>query len=319
MNLLFQSYTKAAENQKIFWRILIELIRRLMMLMGDPSYTVEMRGKKMTLPFSHKLPIYIGRFPFYDALPSRISSHIRTVRGFLRMVDVGANVGDTIAACYNHHDDHFLAVEANPAFVKYLRLNTSNIQHLTLVQAFCHSGSSGQTSVSIDSSNGTATIREGHGLTLPRKTLDEIINENADFNDANFLKIDTDGNDFDIIKGAHAYISKSKPVILLECDIFDNSTYVSDLVDTMKFFDQVGYASMIVYDNYGNLFGVFDIKDFVGFKYSLFYQLVSQFGYFDLLILKPEDELFIRSEKVYFTEHITNPILKNAAKEALDL
>jgi FkbM family methyltransferase len=319
INFLLKSYAKAGRDKKIFLRILLVLLRRFLALAGDPAYVADIRGKKMILPASHKLPIYIASSPYYDALPPRISNYIRSKYGFLCMVDIGANVGDTILACFDHENDRFLAVEANPDFVKYLNLNSARIKQFTLVEAFCHSGSAKEVSVHIDALGGTARIREGTGIILPRKTLDEILNENRQFEDFNFLKIDTDGNDFDVLKGAHQSILKSQPTILIECDVFDNNEYINDFAEAMKFFVTAGYSSVIVYDNYGNLFRTFNVRDFISFKYALFYQLVSQFGFFDLLVLKSEDKQFIDSETSYFVEHIVDPARKNAARDSLNL
>ena len=41
------------------------------------------------------------------------------------------------------------------------------------------------------------------GYALPKKTVDEIFTGYPEFRNFNFLKLDTDGNDFDILKGKY--------------------------------------------------------------------------------------------------------------------
>src|SRR5688572_30575126 len=119
MNWLFQAYFRSAGIKHLILHILLELIRRCLMKLGDPAYKVVIKGKELLLPSSHKLPFYIAEYPFYDTLPGRLSTYLRDKDGYLSMIDVGANVGDTILSCYERDDDCFLAIEADPGFIRY--------------------------------------------------------------------------------------------------------------------------------------------------------------------------------------------------------
>src|SRR5258705_12629919 len=97
--LLLSVYEKAGKQERKVIRLALELIRRILIRLGDPPYSTEIRGKRIILPISHKLPIHIADFPLYDTLPARIANYLRSRDGTLIMVDVGANVGDTIVSC----------------------------------------------------------------------------------------------------------------------------------------------------------------------------------------------------------------------------
>src|SRR5215208_5211608 len=196
--LLLYRYEKAGKQEKKVIRLPLELIRRILIWLGDPPYSTEIRGKRLVLPISHKLPIYVADFPLYDTLPVRVADYLRSRDGALMVVDIGANVGDTILACSTATvDDRFLGVEANPEFVRYLEKNLGHMEGVVLVEAFCHSGSDKQTYVHVESVGGTARVIEANdGFALAKKTVDQILTEHLEFKNFNFLKLDTDGSDF---------------------------------------------------------------------------------------------------------------------------
>lgn len=325
MTFLFKAilsiYRKSGRQKKKVIRLVLEGVRRLLIWLGDPAYTIDIRGKRLVLPVSHKLPIYIADYPLYDTLPARIADYLRTRDGMLLMVDVGANVGDTILACSKDKDkssDGFLAVEANPEFVRYLKRNASDLEGFVPVEAFCHSGNEKQTSVRIDSVGGTASITEmPEGLTLPKRTLDEILTQHSKFRNFNFLKLDTDGNDFEVLKGSPKSISASRPIILMECYASGNANYVDDVLHTITSLAKAEYKTVIVYDNLGNYFCTFPADDPAFFLNALAYQIISEFGYYDLLFLSEKDLGFVQKEKEFFRLYVQKSGLSGTLGKAL--
>jgi len=314
-------YKRADKQKKKAIRLVLELIRRILIWFGDPPYSIEIHGRRMTLPVSHKLPIYVIDYPLYDTLPTRVADYLRNRDSVLVMVDVGANIGDTILDCSKESSaDQFLGVEANPGFVPYLKTNTSNLEGFLLVQAFCHSGDEKQAYVRIESIGGTARVLEvENGLAIVKRTLDEILNEHTEFKKLNFLKLDTDGNDFDILKGAQRSIQAGHPMILIECDVFENTDYVNDFLVAVDSLAKAGYSTAIAYDNFGNYFSAFPVDNPVQFLDALAYQLISGFGYFDLLFLCKEDEGFVHSEKEFFSLYPQGKRLSATLRKALVL
>ena len=315
-----KTYSSTRGWQRLLLRGIWELIRRSLTLLGDPPYWAVIQGKEILLPVSHKLPIYTANCPHYDRLPGRVSAYLRSRDGFLTMIDVGANVGDTILLCFEDQNDKFLAVEVNPFFIKYLERNSSTIPNFELVKAYCSFADSDGILAKITSTNGTGSVIEArNGIALPRKKLDTIIVEHPKFEQYNFLKTDTDGSDFEVIRGARNSITKSKPIILMECDVFDNPNYVSDFSETMNFFLSAGYDTVIAYDNYGYLFDSFALEAHAKFKHALFHQVISELGYFDLIILPSIHRDFVRLELSYFVKSLIGENRRRNAAEALNL
>lgn len=319
MNLPTYVYEKVLKSRglsKRFWSLNRSLIIKLL---GDPECTMRIHGKLLKLPLSHSLPLYLKEFPTYDRLPTRLSEFIHREYGYLKCVDVGANIGDSIAAFNRHASDAFLAIEPNPNYFKYLQKNFSDMNHIKLLDYYCSSSS--RTGVyQIDESSGTASISHSdQGRRIVTKTLDEIISENPEFSDFNMLKIDTDGHDFEVLTGAENIISRNLPIILFECNAFSNSDYVNDCLETLLKLYKNGYSSFVLYDNFGYLIGKLSIVDIRNFRYLLFYQLTSTFYYFDILLMKEDDiNTFINSEITYFVDRIPSNFLQQMALSAVN-
>src|SRR5574341_116364 len=142
-------------------------------------------------------------------LPGRLSDFIHRNYGFLKCIDVGANIGDTIAAFYKDQNDKFLAIEPNPKFYKYLQKNFGEKENIKILDFFCSSSSTAQ-NYEISEHAGTASINSSaDGFFMRAETLDNIVATNPAFADFNLLKIDTDGHDFDVIDGASKIIKKN--------------------------------------------------------------------------------------------------------------
>ncbi len=319
--VVLSMYERAGRQERKVIRLVLELVRRFLILLGDPLYSMEIRGKRLVLPVSHKLPISIIDFPLYDTLPTRIADYLRVRDHTLLMVDVGANIGDTILACSSGaRADRFLGVEANPEFVPYLKKNTSNLEGFLLVEAFCYSGEEKQTYVRIESAGGTARVLEDkNGFAITKKTLDEILAEHPQFENFNFLKLDTDGSDFDILKGAQKSINVSLPIILMECDVFENTDYVDDFLCVVESLAKAEYSIVIAYDNFGNYFCNFPVSEPFRFLDAVAYQIISEFGYFDLLFLRQGDVGFVQNEKEFFSRSVERKGLSAAVRKALGI
>ena len=286
----------------------------------DPSCTLNIHGKYLQLPLSHQLPIYLKHHPFYDKLLSRLSDFISNKHGYLKCIDVGANIGDSIAACLKHDKDIFLAIEPDSTFNKYLHKNFGKCPNVKIMDVVCSSSS--KTGIyQIDEKSGTASVISSEsGRVMQTKTIDEIIKKNIEFSDANFLKIDTDGHDFKVIAGAKKIITENLPVVLFECDFFENDAYIENCMETLNFFKEVGYSSFLIYDNFGYLMGKQSLEHLSGFKHLLFYQLTSRFYYFDLLLMKEEEmKIFIILEHSFFVSKMSNKALQRVAKVSAEL
>ncbi len=314
--LVYKNFLESKGIRKHIW----SLVRKMLIkLFNDPTCTMPLHGRLLKLPLSHALPFNLEQHQQYDRLPGRISEYLHRKYKHLKCIDVGANIGDTVASFYKNEADLFLAIEPNPNYYKFLTANWNWNKNVKTLAVICSSGS-GDGTFAVQERNGTASILEADtGNRMLKQTLDQIAHVYPDFSNPTVIKIDTDGHDFEVIKGAAKLISRNLPIVLFECDTFTNANYVEECINTLNLFKQSGYNSFLLYDNYGYLMGKFFLSDLSAFQNLLFYQLTSEFTYFDILIMKEEDiAVFFKTEIQYFAEEMPDKLLQKTAKAAIE-
>ena len=154
---------------------------------------------------------YLGRF-FEWELQAAINQYVRPGDAFL---DVGANIGmvTMAASAAVGPEGGVLPVEPNPA-VRQRLLGHVEMNGLENVQVFDNAlgsepGSATLTTASAHTGTGTLRAQEGalNSYTVPVKTLDSL----ADLIPADrqvFLKIDTEGYDYNVLRGARELLAR---------------------------------------------------------------------------------------------------------------
>lgn len=289
---------------RIFWSV---LRKGLLKINPNTECLTEIHGKKIRLPFSHELPIYLKNYPLYDSLIERLSDYLRTHDNQLIMIDVGANIGDSILASCPKATDKYLAIEPSAHFSNYLRQNLNNIDYV-LEECFL-TDSSQQKSYDLCESKGTAKLVENSQVINVQNqayTLDELIANHQYFVKANFLKVDTDGFDLKVLGGGYSMLS-TLPMVLFECDDFAQVDFLPKLLEQMAQFKTLGYEGYLVYDNFGVLMGQFDFSnaDMQHFKNLLRFKLLGHnFYYFDILVYPNKYTDFVKNEYVFFDDRL---------------
>lgn len=298
-----------------FFRIL----RQSLLRAGDPACQMDVWGRAMWMPFSHELPGCLARQWHYDQVLQRAADHIRRTRGPVCGIDVGANIGDTIAAARKDASDRFLGIEPNPIFFRYLTRNLGSEPNVQLLNSVCAARDE-VAKYRVTTARGTSCFEPASSgsTAFQTRTLDTIVEQNPNFSGCNFLKIDTDGHDFEVLRGARKTIARTKPVVLFECEARGSATYVEDVSDTLTFFSGLGYGLALVYDNDGELFGVLDLATPNGFAQNLFYQLTSHKCNFDVLLLT-DAPAFLRQELDFFANQLADTDARSVAHTAANL
>ena len=221
---------------------------------GDPLVEIRVAGARLLAPLSHDLPIYQRNFAHYDTALPRLAQHLQAERGTLAAVDVGANIGDTAAALLAAPGTTVLAIEGDERFSRLLRANAAaNAAHwgdrLTAVHALL--GERREVlAAAIDSCGGTGRLRPAN-RTMALRTLADVIDEHSAFRDAGLLKIDTDGFDIAILRGARPWLGATQPVLFFEYDPHFWRPVTPDGERLFGELAELGYGPLIAYDNFG--------------------------------------------------------------------
>jgi FkbM family methyltransferase len=142
------------------------------------------------------------------------------------------------------------AFEPNPIIFKDIEINLKKIIKNIKFYNFALSNKEGLVSLKVPIRNknyNKKNYEEYFQMGRASIHTDNIMNEIETFeNKISFIKIDVEGHEFEVIKGAENTIKKNKPVLLVEIVEKHTQTKVSD---TLDYINSLGYGSFYFKDN----------------------------------------------------------------------
>jgi FkbM family methyltransferase len=263
-------------------------LRRWILKWADPLVSWEVNGRRLRLPLSHKLPFYRREFPVYSANLQRLASALRRQTKHLVLIDVGANVGDSLALVGIEAGDRSLLVEGDPYYYKLLEENTAGLPNVVCVAAML-SDRMGEERVHLVSTDGTGrVVRAGSAAPLASVlTLDRIVSERPQFQHCQLLKVDVDGYDFRVLRGGEQFIRQTQPVLFFEQDprLLQGAGEQPDAI--WPWLASCGYSHLFVYDNFGFWLGAFPITNITLLEQLNSYALQRTGSYYDVTAFAP--------------------------------
>ncbi|MGC9217635.1 FkbM family methyltransferase [Acidithiobacillus sp.] len=220
---------------------------------GKPTARRIGRFEILMYPSSQLFHIY-GECPGYQAELGHIARAVVCGTPGARIIDVGANVGDTLAIIRSHCDAPVLAIEGDDASFELLARNTKIFPSVEALKAFLGEREE-DISANIRQAGWNATLLptgtspgDGRGKVVRLDTLDRILSGRPERPDYRFLKIDAEGFDFRIIRGARVFLSEIHPVLLFEYNRGSSDPPGEDAIATLVDLAQMGYHDMLVWD-----------------------------------------------------------------------
>ncbi len=237
--------------------------RRLQIHLSDPLVTYRIGDVALELPLSHELPYYRKRFPHYSTNIGRIGARVKQKYTELSLIDIGANVGDTVAIARQSAHYPVLCVEGSSTYLPLLYRNLEGLDCVEVEPSFL-GARSGTTHGIVSAAHGTAHLVLGDEDldTVSLQTLDEIILRHPRFATSKFVKSDTDGMDCEIVRGGLNFIARAHPVLFFEYDP-DLTAQVSGVsaVKTFQVLEECGYRYALVYENSGYLMLMVELQN----------------------------------------------------------
>lgn len=254
----------------------------------------------------HNLLSVLAVYPKYGSNLVNLARVVSNKYTSLKIIDIGANVGDTVASLLNDNPNYkILSIEGDESYLKILHENFGSNPSVKIFENFL--GSKNETiRTSIQRKNGTLKIgkinNNEEGL-VTIITLDSLIENNHECKNAKLLKIDTDGYDNKILRGAVKYLSETKPVVFFEYDsklLKENNEIGVDIFDTLE---DVGYKTLVFFDNYGRFLVSVDIREkrIINQLHRYINNTTSAFPYYDIAVFHNNDndiaQIFIKIEE----------------------
>jgi FkbM family methyltransferase len=213
----------------------------------DPVVSFEYLGRSVLVPLSHKLPFIAADFPLYGLNFAETVSDLSKAVPSLLVIDVGANVGDSVASCGVFGNVCFYCVEASPIFEPFLRANLGKREDVTTLLAVV-----GVPGVIIEQ-GGTGFLDTTGVSTVPVFQLAGLP-ELPTFSCSDILvKLDTDGFDAEIISKSVEFLSRNNVSIFFEFDpqLSNRSSVHSSSV--YEILVGCGFTKFVFWDKYGHL------------------------------------------------------------------
>lgn len=231
-------------------------MRAAMIRAGDPLCRMRVHGRDLLMPLSHRLPINLAAYPAYDSLWTDVAVELRRRTGGreLHIVDVGANIGQTLLALGLRADDHAMAFEPCVRFADCARENLSHLDVAIFGMAMTDELIP-RPAVRLITCGGTAAFRASQRTSQLRwNTVDDVVGKWAGLD---LMKVDTDGMDAMVLAGAALTINRLRPVVAWECGPFGqgDAAFAEQAAGPFHRLDVYRYTRFDVYSNVGPLLG----------------------------------------------------------------
>lgn len=285
----------------------LRVLRSVLTQVWDPLVTYEMEGRKLVLPLSHDLPLIRKKHRDYSANLGRVGAAIAATRPDATAIDIGANVGDSVAILRRATNMPVLCVEGDPRFAAILRANLPALgSDIEIYEGFV-GDATGTVPVTLRTGRGSGRLVSGpSGTVVATTSIESLLRAFPRFADPGLVKIDTDGFDIRILRGALPTLRQMtrKPVLFFEYDpALQQSS--DDGLATLRDLQGAGYCKALVYDNVGDLMITADVAD--GSLWSELHAYFSGRGtamYMDLCLFAGNDrdlfEVLRSSELAHF-------------------
>ncbi len=264
---------------------------------GQEFYDIE--GFQVKLSRTHRLQEYKRKCLLYDAfIPylAQLEEQLNKNRKHW-IIDVGANVGDTVSAMIKYTSAYFLAVEPTESYYSLMlenvkMMDAKYIERIKPLQAYISIGDRNKL-ISLES-NGTAiAVQGGESLDVPVLSIEKMLDKcGVNMNEVGLLKVDTDGFDADCIMSCGELLKTNSPILYYENQV-DTKEQYNKYVDLCDYLLESGYKHYFVFDNFGNFIGRMDgetVKSINGYLATInSYWSPRTFYYVDILCCKEED------------------------------
>lgn len=209
-------------------------------------------GRKALVNYGHTYPLTSRRYrTFNNPVVELVFQSYSLKKQPITLVDVGANVGDTIlllkANCPGMLDD-FVCVDADPEFFSYLENNLRGLGRGKLFLSLLSAVSGSERSL-VRSHRGTSSSRGEQRVSST--TLDSILDD-AGVRQVDVVKTDVDGLDGRVLLGAKKMLQRHRPAVIFEWHPLMCRATSSNWTDHFDVLEQCGYEQFVWYTKYGD-------------------------------------------------------------------
>jgi FkbM family methyltransferase len=202
----------------------------------------------ITLPPDHLLPKYQAMHRLYDRFPLVLGQ--MKYDGWI--VDIGANIGDTLAALASFNPKQIICIEPDAEWFEQLEDTARNVRRngsrIVCVQSAV--GPHGERADFERTSSSTAHLKQSASGERDLKSLDSIVLPIIADCELALLKCDIDGFDAIALDSGRNVITNHLPLLYVEAEIHDR-LQLEAWERTIFWLKQAGYDRFVALDNFG--------------------------------------------------------------------
>ena len=239
---------------------------RLLAVVGK-KHTVDgyLYGRSMRMPAEHPLPAVLHLFPQYNrplAMAIKAIASSSSGNADLTVVDVGANIGETVAVIEQLIPDvSYLCIEADEDIARICKFNHRNnprvqtehcyIGENTGTLVILHDdGRANPTTKLIDQANFDESSDYGRLVRL-----DSVAGPFADAHNAlSLIKVDTEGYDFSVLRSGATLIEHYRPALYFEWFPDLLADLQEQVWSGFDFLEGMGYLHFVFFSSQGDYY-----------------------------------------------------------------
>lgn len=243
-------------------------------------------------------------YPDLNASLGRLAKIIAGKYPDYTLVDVGANVGDTIAVVKSQIDIAVIGIEGDDLTYGYLEKNIKQFSGVQIIKTFLGEKSQ-NINVSFEKSGWNATVIPDaeRGKEVAFRSLDEVIlTGNTEGRNLKLLKVDVEGFDTIVLRGAGRLINTYKPVLFFEYNRQNMLAIKEEGLSTILSFADQGYDKIVFFDHKGTLILSTSLKatEVITGLHQYASSVKNLIGYYDICIFHEKDndlaEQYVKTE-----------------------
>jgi FkbM family methyltransferase len=276
---------------RLLARVRVSMRERLRRRFGKIVVTREVAGAKLAMPWAHRLPDYVRAFPSYGRNLVDLAEALHGAEP-LKVIDIGANIGDSALQILARVDARILCVDGDPYWLPFLRRNTGDEARIALEAALVVEQVGAAKLAPVREQGTTRFVASNAPIGAAQITAQELRDRNPDFADVRLIKSDIDGYDCRVVPLLARAWSDADPVLLFEYDPGLTRRTGDDHPERVwGELEQLGYAHAAVWTNFGTPVGHGSVSDLLAAS-EVFDQPeeARTYHYWDVALAKDSDD-----------------------------
>jgi FkbM family methyltransferase len=251
---------------RVTGRALYKITAKLLPKVGK-NHTVNgyLYGRSMRMPAEHPLPVVLQQYPQYNrplALAVRALASSSSSNSGLTVVDVGANIGETVAVIEQLTAGvSYLCLEADEDIARMCKFNHRDNPRVQIEQCYIGENEGSLVRLQDDGRANPSTKlvdpanlgeSSGHGRLV---RLDTIASPFAEaHNRLSLIKVDTEGYDFSVLRSGATLIERYRPALYFEWYPDLLADLQEQVWDGFDYLERLGYHHFVFFSSRGDYY-----------------------------------------------------------------